>query len=85
MTKKRTPPTPKKEKNETYRLVHAIPSCPDVYKPKTTKKKREIRLMAKKRNPKKNKMKLTGWFAVPRSKSKTTKKKVINFFFFYSL
>src|SRR5256885_9871055 len=40
MTKKRTPQTPKKEKNETYRLVHAIPSRPDVYKPKSTKKKK---------------------------------------------
>src|SRR2546423_874962 len=87
MTKKRTPQTPKKEKNETYRLVHAIPSRPDVYKPKSTKKRREIRLMTKKRTSqhlRKRKMKLTGWFAVcaiPRSKSKTTKKKV----FFYCL
>src|SRR2546421_127576 len=39
--KKKNPPTPKKEKNETYRLVHAIPSRPDVYKPKTKKKKEE--------------------------------------------
>ena len=51
MTKKKNSPTPKKEKNKTHQLVHAIPSHPDVYKLKSTKKRREIRLMAKKRNP----------------------------------
>src|SRR5436305_1012714 len=39
--KKKNLPTPKKEKNKTYQLVRAIPSRPDVYKPKSTKKKEE--------------------------------------------
>ena len=50
MTKKRNS-TPKKEKNETYQLVHAISSRSDVYKPKSTKKKKRNQLMTKKETP----------------------------------
>src|SRR2546423_2705486 len=51
MTKKKNPPTPKKEKNETYRLVRDIPSRPNVYKLKSTKKKKRNQVNGKKKKP----------------------------------
>src|SRR2546423_1403576 len=82
MTKKKNPQNLKKRKTKLTGWSTLFQVVRKSTSRNLQKKRREIRLMAKKRTPqhlRKRKTKLTGWSAVcaiPRSKSKTTKKKV---------